>query len=115
MVKSAVEFWWKMLLAIFPQQKKLENLLPNFAASSPPISPKTSPTSLWKLLVLTYVETWAFNLQRISIAKSLRFPNALFPADISENQHLGSVCALRFAPESALTIENQRNVCRGLM
>ena len=31
----------------FPQQKKLENLLPNFAGSSPPISPKTSPTSLW--------------------------------------------------------------------
>ena len=37
----------------FPQQKKLDNLLPNFAGSSPPISPKTSPTSLWKSLVLT--------------------------------------------------------------
>ena len=36
----------------FPQQKKLENLLPNFAGSWPPISPKTSPTSLWKSLVL---------------------------------------------------------------
>ena len=36
----------------FPKQKKLENLLPNFAGSSPPISPKTSPTSLWKSLVL---------------------------------------------------------------
>ena len=36
----------------FPQQKKLENLLPNFAGSSPPISPKTLPTSLWKSLVL---------------------------------------------------------------
>ena len=36
----------------FPQQKKLENLPPNFAGSSPPISPKTSPTSLWKSLVL---------------------------------------------------------------
>ena len=36
----------------FPQQKKLENLLPNFAGSSPPISPTTSPTSLWKSLVL---------------------------------------------------------------
>ena len=35
----------------FPQ-KKLENLLPNFAGSSAPISPKTSPTSLWKSLVL---------------------------------------------------------------
>ena len=35
----------------FPQQKKLENLLQNFAGSSPPISPKTSPTSLWKSLV----------------------------------------------------------------
>ena len=38
----------------FPQQEKLENLLPNFAGSSPPISPKTSPTSLWKSLVLIY-------------------------------------------------------------
>ena len=38
----------------FPQQKKLENLLPNFAGSSPPISPKTSPTSLWKSLVLLF-------------------------------------------------------------
>ena len=36
----------------FPQQKRLENLLPNFAGSSPPISPKTSPTSPWKSLVL---------------------------------------------------------------
>ena len=36
----------------FPQQKKLENLFPNFAGSSTPISPKTSPTSLWKSLVL---------------------------------------------------------------
>ena len=36
----------------FPQQKKLENPLPNFAGSSPPISPKTSATSLWKSLVL---------------------------------------------------------------
>ena len=35
----------------FPQPKKLENLLPNFARSSPPISPKTSPTSLWESLV----------------------------------------------------------------
>ena len=37
-----------------PQQKKLENLLPNFAGSSPPIPPKTLPTSLWKSLVLTF-------------------------------------------------------------
>ena len=29
-----------------PLQKKLENLLPNFAGSSPPILPKASPTSL---------------------------------------------------------------------
>ena len=36
----------------FPQQKKLENLLPSFAGSSPPISPKASPPSLWKSLVL---------------------------------------------------------------
>ena len=32
----------------FPQQRKLENLLPNFAGSSPPILPKTSPASLCK-------------------------------------------------------------------
>ena len=38
--------------ADFPQEKKRENLLPNFAGSSPPIPPKTSPTSLWKSLVL---------------------------------------------------------------
>ena len=38
----------------FPQQKKLKNLLPNFAGSSPPISPKASPTSLWKALVFNY-------------------------------------------------------------
>ena len=38
----------------FPQQKKLKNPLPNFAGSSPPISPKTSPTSLWKSLVLNF-------------------------------------------------------------
>ena len=42
----------------FPQQKKLENLLPNFAKSSPPISPKTPPTSLWKSLVLMYASFW---------------------------------------------------------
>ena len=36
----------------FPQQKKLENLLPNFAGGSLPTLPKASPTSLWKSLVL---------------------------------------------------------------
>ena len=46
----------------FPQQVKLENLLPNFAGSSPPISPKTSPTSLWKSLVLTYVGSIAIQM-----------------------------------------------------
>ena len=34
------------------KEKKLENLLPNFARSSPPISPKTSTASLWTSLVL---------------------------------------------------------------
>ena len=56
------EVWWWYLRWSFggkcfwrlSQQKKLENLLPNFAGSSPPISPKTSPTSLWKSLVLTF-------------------------------------------------------------
>ena len=52
-------WWWNLRWSFggkcfwqFSQQKKLENLLPNFAGSSPPISPKTSPTSLWKSLVL---------------------------------------------------------------
>ena len=45
---------------IFPQQKKLENPIPNFAGSSPPISPKTSPTSLWKSLVLKFTPPPAF-------------------------------------------------------
>ena len=36
----------------FPQPENLENILPNFAGSSPPILPTTSPTSLWKSLVL---------------------------------------------------------------
>ena len=44
----------------FPQQKKLENLLPNFAGISPPILPKTSPTSLWKSLVLKFVSGTMF-------------------------------------------------------
>ena len=42
----------------FPQQRKLQNLPPNFAGSSPPISPKTSATSLWKSLVLTNVRNF---------------------------------------------------------
>ena len=41
----------------FPEQKTLENLLPNFAGSSPPILPKTSPTSLWKSMVLGFIRT----------------------------------------------------------
>ena len=52
-------WWWNLRWSFggkclwrFSQQKKPENLLPNFAGSSPPISPKTSPTSLWKSLVL---------------------------------------------------------------
>ena len=52
-------WWWNLRWSFggkcfwqFSQQKKLENLLPNFAGSSPPSSPKTSPTSLWKSLVL---------------------------------------------------------------
>ena len=52
----------------FPQQKKLENLLPNFAGSSPPISLKTSPTSLWKSLVLRI----ALQAHRIRIHVHLR-------------------------------------------
>ena len=45
-----------------PQQKKLENLLPNLAGSSPPISPRTSPTSLWKSLVLSTVKAGLLEL-----------------------------------------------------
>ena len=61
------EVWWwnlrwisggKWLWRFSPAKKKLENLLPNFAGSSPRISPKTSPTSLWKSLVLIYEWSW---------------------------------------------------------
>ena len=48
----------------FPQQKKLENLLPNFAGSSPPSSPKTSPTSPWKSLVLRRLSAKKFREKR---------------------------------------------------
>ena len=41
----------------FPEQKKLENLLPNLAGSSPPISPATSSTSLWKSLALNSLKS----------------------------------------------------------
>ena len=57
----------------FPQQKKLENLLPNFAGSSPPISPKTSPTSLWKSLVLTMTSANINNLRKLG-SYILRIP-----------------------------------------
>ena len=53
----------------FPQQKKLENLLSNFAGSSPPISPKTSPTSLWKSLVLTARKTPATSPWHVELAR----------------------------------------------
>ena len=55
----------------FPQQKKLEHLLPNFAGSSPPTSPKTSPTSLWKSLVLIF---WPVN----SVGVTTQTQNATF-------------------------------------
>ena len=55
-------WWWNLRWSFggkcfwrFSQQKKLENLLPDFAGSSPPVSPKTSPTSLWKSPVLKLV------------------------------------------------------------
>ena len=43
-----------MLLTIFPGKRSSKNLLPNFAGSSPPSSPKTSSTSLWKSMVLHF-------------------------------------------------------------
>ena len=65
----------------FPQQKKLENLVPNFAGSSPPISPKTSPTSLWKSLVLT------------------NFPHiTYFPCDPVQSQHAFLACVVVTQP-----------------
>ena len=57
MVKFAVGVLVEKASDDFPQQRKLENLLPNFAGSSPPISPKTSPTSLWKSLLLRFWNT----------------------------------------------------------
>ena len=61
----------------FPQQKKLENLLPNFAGSLPPISPKTSPTSLWKSLVPTILPT----------SKDRKHEHATCPWPFSKNFH----------------------------
>ena len=58
-----------------PQPKKLKNLLPNFAGSSPPISPKTSPTSLWKLLVLKIFDNRNLAHQNRTIASALTEPN----------------------------------------
>ena len=43
----------KMLLTIFPS-KEARKSPSNFAGSSPPISPKSPPTSLWKSLVLIF-------------------------------------------------------------
>ena len=37
------------------KEARRSRLLPSFAGSSPPMSPKNSPTSLWKSLVLTSV------------------------------------------------------------
>ena len=55
----------------FPQQKKLENHLPNFAGTSPPISPTTSPTSLWKSLVLifarVFIALFSHTFERLSV------------------------------------------------
>ena len=62
----------------FPQQKKLENLLPNFAGSSPPISPKTSPTSLWKsrwcLLSEAFYADAVRRVNLLTLAFALYFP-----------------------------------------
>ena len=52
----------------FPQQKQPKNLLLNFAGSSPPISPKTSPTSLWKSLVLNNAAIY----RKLAFASELR-------------------------------------------
>ena len=54
----------------FFQQKKLENHLPNFAGNSPPVSPKLSPTSLWKSLVLTVV-LWASLLTALAFLPTI--------------------------------------------
>ena len=57
------EVWWwnlrwsfggKCFWRFFPAKEARENLLPNFPGSSPPISPKTSPTSLCASLVLIH-------------------------------------------------------------
>ena len=58
----------------FPQKKKLEYFLPNFAGSSPPISPITSPTSLWKSLVLIFGDLWlAFSCVFLGVIFGNRF------------------------------------------
>ena len=66
----------------FPQQKKLESLLPNFAGSSPPISPKTSPTSLWKSFVHFIRRSGAINCMSLPLSKRFRGSKAM------SNRHL---------------------------
>ena len=91
----------------FPQQKKLENLLPNFAGSSPPISPKTSPTSLWKSLLLTF---WLLKLFLYC-----RRPKFLKAISLFAEQHrLGENCLTSFEtfiPRRARDSRKMRKTC----
>ena len=66
----------------FPQKKKLEYLFPNFAGSSPPISPKTPPTSLWKLLVSKTAHA--------KLVSNGTWPSAY---NITSESHAGTSCA----------------------
>ena len=55
MVEVAVEFWWNMLLTIFQAKEARKSSSQTSPEIRHPISPKLSPTSLWKSLVLMYV------------------------------------------------------------
>ena len=113
-----MEFWWKMFLTIFPQQKKLDNLLPNFAGSSPPISPKTSPTSLWKSLALsllvfdqfltTHRERWGDKCFAEFVCVTFRRPFASHGFRIAAESHDAMPLCPRGAPATLVKNKSER-------
>ena len=94
----------------FPQQKKLENLLPNFTGSSPPISPKTSPTSFWKLLVLIFRdwEKGVITKGVSSLLESLKTPESNLYLDLTTLWELFSISSISTCLELRWPGDSQR-------
>ena len=97
----------------FPQQKKLDNLLPNFAGSSPPISPKTSPTSLWKSLVPTNSRKFRKDpgnaLRAFSLASAAKTPTERLGC--KKSQRRGR--CLRWAKSPIASVQRTRSTLAG--